>query len=248
MKKLLAIVMVAAMVLSMSVIASAAYETTYSADITYADGRATIIVSVDKVDAVGIGVVYPDEAKPLAANLASAFKTLTQSEDEFGTPLYSWSNVANTAAKDEAGHNFATIQGAGYVDDGSGDPITVDGPAFQFVFECPEGTEFTVVEKTAGVADVTAADNVIATVTAEAPAPVVTDTPAPVVTDTPAPTEDLGTATETPKTTDAPKTTVAPNGSGSAPKTADVAPIATMITLVVIAGAALVVLKKRVTE
>jgi len=240
MKKLLAIVMAAAMILSMSVIASA----DATADIVYADGTATITVYDSQIAAVDYGVVYPEGVTCKKAAWAKAFKDACDDGEN------TLSGIGNKAATDASGNTYAVFTAACMTPDG--DPIPYDGALLTFEFEgVTEGTEFVIVSGTAGASDVKA--NTVTSVAATAPTAAPTEVPTEVPTAAPtanATEKPVDKATDAPKSTTAPTTTTQPSNAGkvNAGKTADVAPVATMITLVVVAGVAIVSLKKKATN
>lgn len=253
MKKLFAIVMVVAMMLSMSVIASADQSATISYDA--ATKTAVITISTTAFNTYDVAVI--SEADCAKITKSAAFITDVVANGEL-----TFAGVENKSVTDVNGVKYAVITGAG-CDAATGADIAFEGEMYSFTYNDVEaGTEFKVVTNSAASNDITAA-TALATLTAEVAAE---ETPVPTeVVETPAPTEpadnddvkatDVPTdptkapadPTKAPATT-APTTTPSNGGSKNAPKTADFAPVATMITLVVVAGVAVVALKKKATN
>lgn len=250
MKKLFAIVMVVAMMLSMSVIASADQSATISYDA--ATKTAVITISTTAFNTYDVAVI--SEADCAKITKSAAFITDVVANGEL-----TFAGVENKSVTDANGVKYAVITGAG-CDAATGADIAFEGEMYSFTYNDVEaGTEFKVVTNSAASNDITAA-TALATLTAEVAAE---ETPVPTeVVETPAPTEPVKATdvpadpTEAPATTapttapatTAPTTTPSNGGSKNAPKTADFAPVATMITLVVVAGVAVVALKKKATN
>ena len=127
MKKLLAIVMVVAMMFSMSIIANA----DATADIAYADGVATITVYDSQIQTVDFGVVYPEGVTCKTAKWSDGWKNANGTLIEDGD--YTVSGIGNKAATDAAGNTYAVYTAACMVS-ADGSPIPYEGDILTFVF------------------------------------------------------------------------------------------------------------------
>lgn len=227
MKKLLAIVMVVAMMFSMSVVAMAdEAAVTGSATVERAtEEEVTVTVSLKgNVAAYELRLVY-GEAQVKESGLSQAVKDLGALD------------MANDVVADGYKvHTGAIVNTAAE---------TFDDVFATFVLtNIVEGATIDIVD---GLTGNVLVDDLLIDI--ELPTPEPTDTPAP-ATATPAPATDAPEETEKPAPVDPTKapTTPSDDNKTEAPKTADVAPVATMITLVVVAGLAIVALKKRATN
>ncbi len=241
MKKLLAIVMVAVMVFSMSAVAFAEedaarpYTVSYTAQ-TNEDGSITISVyAKGNVQAYDVGISYKDTGATVKEFATSAdFKSAVSPLDVANDVKDESYIVFTGAALSDAAKEYDGIIGSATFTD------VTDAAKFQIIADTAKSEQFAV----------TTPDNPIDIKPYEAPTEAPTPEPAD---ETEAPAGDATPAPGTPGTDATPAPagpTTAPTntGSGNAAKTADVAPVAAMVTLVLMAGAVLVVLKKRAAE
>lgn len=229
MKKLLAIVMVVAMMFSMSVVAMAdgATVTATAAVERATEEEVTVTVSLaGDVSAYELRLYY-GEAQVAATDLAADAKALN--------PL----NMPN----DVVAEGYHVHTGA----------VVMGGEAFDGAFatytltNIVEGATIDVVD---GLSGDVLIDDLLIDVELPTPEPTVVPTEVPTEAPTEAPTEKPAPVDPTEKPADPTKAPVVPSDKNDtkAPQTADVAPVATMITLVVVAGLAIVALKKRATN
>lgn len=240
MKKLLAIVMVAVMVFSMSAVAFAEEDAARPYTVSYTaqeneDGSITVSVyAKGNVQAYDVGVSYKDTGatvKEMAT--AQEFKTAVSPLDVVNDVKDEGYVVFTGAALSDAAKDYDGIVGS----------VTFTGATdtakFQILADTAKSEQFAVTEP--GAFEV---QEYVAPTEAPTPEPAdETEAPAP-SDETPAPAPSDATQAPAGNATQAP----AGNGSSNAAKTADVAPVAAMVTLVLMAGAVLVVLKKRAAE
>ena len=275
MKKLLAIVMVAAMTLSMCVIANAADDAGYTTVEKNVDGVLTVTVSATSTEKTDVAIVYDPAVYTCDAVLATdAFEEKKAEKTAAGKKCFMGDYVVNEkATTDDGAATYAMFTSA--ISKASEDMPDWDysGEFAVFKFSLVEGktsadaTDLIIVADSASKSKT--ADDLAATPLkklAGADVKAIFDTtPAPADTEPPTPSDDNTPEPGTPDTPDTPDTpttpggttptnapggttTPAPGGRTPAAQTADVAPVATMVTLVLMAGAVLVVLKKRAAE
>ncbi len=281
MKKLLAIVMVAAMTLSMCVIANAADDAGYTTVEKNVDGVLTVTVSATSTEKTDVAIVYDPAVYTCDAVLATdAFEEKKAEKTAAGKKCFMGDYVVNEkATTDDGAATYAMFTSA--ISKASEDMPDWDysGEFAVFKFSLVEGktsadaTDLIIVADSASKSKT--ADDLAATPLkklAGADVKAIFDTtPAPADTEPPTPTNpsdnqggadtdnnnqggantdnnNQGGANTNNNNQGGTTTTPAPGGKAPAAQTADVAPVATMVTLVLMAGAVLVVLKKRAAE
>ncbi len=277
MKKLLAIVMVAAMTLSMGVMANAAdaaytsdvQVAAYTSDVQVADGTVTVTVSATATQLTDVGIIYDPAVYTCKSIVATdEFEAKKAEKNEDGEKCYMGDYVVNKAAK-TGDVTYAVFTSAIEKASAAMPDWNYSGAFAVFKFALVEGktsadaAPLVIVTDTAAKKDAAAlAADPAKTVTAEEIKGGLDATPEPQNPSdetTPEPQNPSDETTPEPQNpsdaTQAPQqnpsdATQAPagNGSSNAAKTADVAPVAAMVTLVLMAGAVLVVLKKRAAE
>lgn len=244
MKKLLAIVMVVAMMFSMSVVAMAEEATdateapAATEEVTDATEAPEATEEVEATEAPEVTEAPEAAYSATAEAVRNADETVTVNVSTKGDLsayeirlYYGEAKVESAELSAEGALDVPNnVTGEGYyVNTGAivTGATSYDGLFVTYVLSgVKEGATVDIVDGLTGA--VLVDDLAIDVKAAEDPTPVPTEAPAPT----------------TPVTT----TTPSDNGSANAADTADVAPIATMVTLVVVAGLAIVALKKRATN